>query len=187
LPQSSSEQSEILLLRSAVHRMGPEELEMDGPFRISIRPTIAPGSAEEAKRLGIYTRRGPESPWTFLGGTWTGSALVAIGDAMGEWIVLEDRSEPWIYALDPSAGDRRMGPLRSLRASVREDGSGLAAAGVEIELDGRPLPAAWMPVSRMVVASPVVPIAEGNHRWEVRVRDRAGNLARRAASFSVVR
>jgi hypothetical protein len=80
-----------------------------------------------------------------------------------------------------------MGPLSSLRASIREDGSGLDPSGVEIELDGKRLPAAWMPVSRTAIATPAVPIAEGNHQWEVRVRDRAGNVARRTASFSLVR
>ena len=187
LPQSRGEQGEVLIVRSDVHRMGPEDLEMDGPFRISIRPTVAPESGEEAKRLGVYTRSGPGEAWSYLGGTWTGSALVAIGDALGEWLVLEDRTEPWVYALYPAAGERRTGPLANLRASVREDGSGLAASGVEIELDGLRLPAAWNPVSRTVVATPLVPIAEGQHQWEVRVRDRAGNLARRVAAFSIVR
>ncbi len=187
LPHARNEQVEILLVRSDVHRLSPEDLEVDGPFRVSIRPTVLPTSGEEAKRLAIYTRPGPGRTWRYIGGIWTGSAMVAIADALGEWILLEDRSEPWVYALDPTPGDRRMGPLSSLRASVREDGSGLDPSGVEIELDGKRLPSAWMPVSRTAIAMPAVPIAEGIHQWEVRVRDRAGNIARRTASFSVVR
>jgi hypothetical protein len=186
-PQSRSEQTEILVVRSEVHRIEPGELEMDGPFRVAIRPNLLPETAEEAKRLAIYWRSGPGKPWSHKGGIWTGSALVALAGALGEWVIAEDRSEPWLYALDPAPGDRRSGAVTELRASIREDGSGVDASGIEVELDGKRHPVAWMQSRRAAIVELAVPIAEGNHQWEIRARDRAGNLARRSASFSVVR
>lgn len=186
-PQSRSEQTEILVVRSEVHRIEPGDLEIDGPFRVAIRPDPLPATAEEARRLAVYWRSGPGKPWSCMGGTWTGSALVALADELGEWVIAEDRSEPWLYALDPAPGDRRSGSVTALRASIREDGSGLDASGIEVELDGRRYPVAWMPSRRAAIAELAAPVAEGSHQWEIRARDRAGNLVRRSASFSVIR
>lgn|GEM_PF-6501249 len=180
----SPDQDEVLIARSDVHAIAPAGVELDAPFRISLRPRRLPTSGEEARRLGIYGRSGA-SPWQPRGGLWTGSAVVAVVDRLEEWIVLEDRSEPWLYALDPGPGDRRTGRIRSLSAQVREQGSGVSSGSFEVILDGKRVPAAWNPWSRTLTVTLSDSLSAGGHRWEVLARDAAGNAARRAATFTM--
>jgi hypothetical protein len=175
---------EVLIIRSGSHSLAPAEVEIDAAFRVAIRPDRLPATADEAKRLGIYGRVGAE-PWRALGGLWTGSAVVTVVDRIEEWIVLEDQSEPWIYALDPGPGERRVGRVTALSAQVREQGSGVAAGSFEAYLDGKRIPAAWNPWSRKLEADTPEDLSPGGHRWEVRVHDSAGNAARKAATFTV--
>ncbi len=178
-------QAEVLVSRSDAHSMRPSNVDVDGAFRIAMRPRRLPTTSEEARRLGIYGRRGPSSPWTARGGLWTGSAVVAVVDRLEEWIVLEDCSEPWLYGLDPAPGERRVGRLSFLSAQVREEGSGVTGGSFEVYLDGRRIPAGWNPESRRLRAPLLDPIGPGPHRWEVRAVDAAGNTASRAATFTL--
>lgn len=184
MPTGTAGQGEVLIARSDAHRLEPAGIDVDAPFRIAIRPHRPPTSSDEARRLGIFGRSGPSSPWVSRGGLWTGSAVVAVVDRLEEWIVLEDGSEPWIYGMDPAQGERKTGRLPSLGAQVREDGSGVTAASFEVYLDGRRVPAGWNPWSRKLTATLFDSLASGSHRWEVLARDAAGNASRRAATFT---
>ncbi|MFB3909045.1 MAG: M23 family metallopeptidase [Candidatus Eisenbacteria bacterium] len=185
VPRPSAGQDEVLRVASDSYRLEPGDLELDGFFRVTLRPRTPPDTGEEAARLAIYGRRDPGSPWICRGGVWTGSAVVAVVDRLEEWILLEDRTEPWIYALVPAPGER-VATVPTLQVRVREEGSGLRAKDLSILLDGRPLPSAWNPWSRTVTARPENPVEPGRHLWEMRARDRAGNAARRLSSFTLV-
>lgn len=179
-------QDEILWVRSDVHRLDPLGYRPDGSFRVTVRPRQIPGSPDEARRLLLYGRPDPASPWTPRGATWTGSGVTALVDRLEEWIVLEDQTEPWLYALRPGDAERIRPSGIELSAGVREDGAGIAREAIEIRLDGRRLPAKWNPGARRVTAVPDSSLAPGSHAWTILVRDRAGNTATREASFVVV-
>jgi hypothetical protein len=88
--------------------------------------------------------------------------------------------------MDPAAGSRRSGGIADLRARIREEGSGIRADELEILLDGKRIPAEWNPWSRSIRAAVPGAIAPGDHRWEVRATDEAGNEARRSAEFTLI-
>jgi hypothetical protein len=177
------EQDEVLIERSDAHAISPFRAEMDGPFRVSLRPNQPPRTEEEAQRMRVFGRSTPLDPWEPRGGLWTGRSVVAVVDHLEEWILLEDQSEPWIYGMEPAALSRRIGPTEELRARIREDGSGIRVESLAILLDGKRIPAEWNPWSRSVRGT-VGAITPGNHRWEVRATDEAGNEARRSAEFT---
>lgn len=185
-PASAPGKGEQMLVRSDLHRVGPAGIEIDGVFRVAIRPRTPPETVEETRRLGIYGRPDAGAGWTLRPGAWTGEAVVAVVDRLEEWILCEDRTEPWLYALDPGPGDRRRGAVGFLRARVREDGSGIAADGVELLLDGRPIPAEWNPHARSITARVDDCLKPGRHVWEVSAIDLAGNRAVRTARFIVI-
>jgi hypothetical protein len=117
---------------------------------------------------------------------WDGGGYVAVVDRLEEWILIEDRTEPWLYVLSPEPGAHLAASPKELTLRIREDGSGVPSSGVTVSLDGRRVPAAWDPETRSVTARVRAPLARGGHRWEVRARDRAGNEARRVAEFRVI-
>lgn len=176
---------ERLSVRSDLHRLDPSDLEVEGVFRVSIRPARPPVTAEEARRLAVYGRTDPREGWVWRGGLWTGSAVVAVVDRLEEWILLEDLTEPWLYAMDPAPGEERSAPVASLTIHVREQGAGIDSRDLEVVLDGRPVPAAWNSTTRQVRVDLREPLLEGLHRWSVRIPDRAGNKAERAADFNI--
>ena len=67
-------------------------------------------------------------------------SVVAVVERLEEWIILEDRSEPWIYGLDPGPGERKVDGPGELRAQIREEGSGISSSGLEVLLDGQKNP-----------------------------------------------
>jgi hypothetical protein len=184
--RSQSEQAEDLIARSDVEAIGPEGAEMDGAFRISIRPKRLPETDEETRRLRIFGRRDGREVWHPLGGRWTGRAIVTVVDHLEEWVVMEDRSEPWIYGLEPPAGARRVGGITELGARIREEGSGISFSGFQVLLDGKRIPAAWNPWSRGLRVAVPDGMAPGTHWWEIRATDDAGNEARRVAEFTLI-
>jgi hypothetical protein len=96
-----------------------------------------------------------------------------------------DRRAPVISALTPVPGDR-MGDRRRTEVSARfsDNFSGIDQGSVRLRIDGRDV------TSHARVDNDEVRIREnlspGRHLAEVLVRDRAGNLARRAWQFDVV-
>ncbi|MBM3286323.1 MAG: M23 family metallopeptidase [Candidatus Eisenbacteria bacterium] len=181
-----SEERETLAPRSRRHAIEPRGIDLGGPFRLNLRPTLPPASPEEARRLLVFGRSETGGPWEVRGGVWTGSEVAVVVDQLEEWILLEDRTEPWIYAMEPSDLERRSHPLSGMSARIREDGSGVLPGDVEVRLDGHRVPASWSPWSRAVSVDLAEPLARGQHRWDVQVTDRAGNRARRSAAFVVI-
>lgn len=182
--RSRTEQEDVLIERSDAHAIGPAGAEMDGPFRVSLRPHQQPQTDREAQRLRVFGRAGPLAAWEPRGGLWTGRAVVAVVDRLEEWILLDDQSEPWIYGMDPAAGSRSSVAVSDLRARIREEGSGIRGKDLEVLLDGIRVAAEWNPWSRSVRAG-LGAIAAGEHRWEIRATDEAGNEARRSADFTI--
>ena len=96
-----------------------------------------------------------------------------------------DERAPVISALTPVPGDR-MGDRRRTEVSARfsDNFSGVDVSSVRLRIDGRDV------TSHARVDNDEVRIREnlspGRHLAEVLVRDRAGNLARRAWQFVVV-
>ncbi len=177
---------ELLVARSAIHRLSPTALPVAGAFRVSIRPSRPPEAAGEARRLAVYGRSEPGSGWSWRGGLWTGSAVVAVVDRLEEWVLLEDLTEPWLYAMSPANGERRTVPVESLTLQVREEGSGIDPVAIEAIVDGRRAPASWNPSMRRIRIELREALSAGGHRWSIRVPDRAGNVAERRADFNII-
>jgi hypothetical protein len=182
----ATEQAELLIARSDAHRIDPLGHAPRGPLRVRLRPRAAPTGAAEAARIEVYGRSEAARAWRVRGGVWNGTEYVTVVDRLEEWILIEDRTEPWLYALSPGPGEQLVRSPERLVLQVREDGSGLVASGVTVLLDRRRVPAAWNPATRRLTVNLREPLAHGWHRWDVRARDRAGNVTRRAADFRVI-
>jgi hypothetical protein len=182
----TSESVEVLIMRSDLFRLDPAELATRGPLRLRLRPRARPAGAEEAARIAVYGRSDASRTWQMRGGVWNGREIVTVVDRLEEWILLEDRTEPWLYGLSPAPGEQLVSSPPALSLQVREQGSGMSAAGFTMLLDHRRVPAAWDPIARSLTATLRAPLKPGQYRWEVRAHDRAGNDARRVAEFRVL-
>lgn len=96
-----------------------------------------------------------------------------------------DNRAPQISGLTPSDGDRvRDRDQTRISAHFTDEGSGVDRGTIRLIVDGRDV------TSRARIDSDdiryVEDLAPGRHRAEVFVRDRAGNVARRAWNFEVV-
>ena len=71
------------------------------------------------------------------------------------------------------------------RARLTELGSGIDARATRFEVDGRPVPSEWDAEARVLRWRPRTPPDRGSHRYVVVATDRAANVRRLAARFTV--
>lgn len=101
----------------------------------------------------------------------------------GYWRDYRDVRAPQIYEVTPDNGDR-VGDRGWTRIGARFDDQGSGIAAVFLRVDGRDVTgASRIREDRIRYADDLQP---GRHFAELVVRDRAGNVARRAWSFDVV-
>jgi len=94
--------------------------------------------------------------------------------------------KPQVSSVKPAADAKLTSSTVTFSASYVDGagGTGIAAAGVRIFVDGvERTKAATVTSSSIVLKLTGVP--NGTHRWELRVADRSGNVTQRSRSFSV--
>jgi hypothetical protein len=112
-------------------------------------------------------------------------ALMAAQPAAAQQRFHRDQRPPQVFDITPSQGDR-VGDRGLTRVSARfaDDRSGVDYRSVTLRVDGRDV------TRNARIANDELryraDLAPGRHTAEVVVRDRAGNLTRRAWTFAVV-
>jgi len=165
------------------YRVEPEDAVFDGEVWVEL------GWAAEgmpAERVGICTRTG-DSEWTWIGGERdprTGR-IGARARYLTEFSLAADLTPPRVAVLRPKAGASVPSDGLLLRASARDEGSGLECGSVSVTLDGGALIAEFDPELGLVVCSPWDAPDPGEHRLEVWAVDRAGNRAGAQSTFWV--
>jgi len=68
---------------------------------------------------------------------------------------------------------------------VIEEGSGVDGRESFFRVDGRRVPCEWDEPRDLLVWRPLAPPPAGTHRYELELRDRAGNVRRLSGSFVI--
>jgi murein DD-endopeptidase MepM/ murein hydrolase activator NlpD len=177
-PRSVRGTAELVPLGPACE-LGPATL----PLRSGIRLRL-PAAGPLAARAGLYGDFG--SGWEWLGGAPAagGDEVTASSRRLGWFAALADTMAPRVRVFRPL---RRAphGPYSTweLRARVLEFGSGVDADGSAFIVDGRRVPSEWDAVRELLRWKPLAAPARGAHRWEIEVRDHAGNVRRGHGTF----
>lgn len=169
---------------------------------ISPLVTLEPEWAPLAAPLGVFL--GPDSaavavgwegPWALYrrraGGGWglAGRECVPAGwgaevSALGSYALMLDCRAPRIVRPSPADGAWSAARPETLRVVLEEEGAGVDVLGSDIVLDGVLLLAAYDVDRGELWAEVPARLAPGEHRWEVRAVDRAGQTARREMRFT---
>ncbi len=165
---------------SAAYRLEPRDAVLDGGILLGIR--LAPS---EGSHAGLYRRDGGR--WSFAGSATDTAAglMTARVRRLGDYALLRDDTPPILYNVRPAPGGRTDARPR-IAASVRDTGSGVTAATLEVHLDGHPVVAEYDPEARSLTVHLRRSLAPGSHEARFEARDRAGNRTSRTVPFKVM-
>ncbi len=136
---------------------------------ISYIPTTALSDGTRSAQLTVYDQAGNKAykAWSFIVDTETAS----------------DTTPPTISNLSPPSGATVDTGTPTISAAYSDTGSGIDTASVSVKIDSTLVEA--IITGTRASYTPAIPLANSEHRIEVRVRDIEGNQARRAWSFRV--
>lgn len=162
---------EELVPLGALIRVETGAVPLAGDFEIRLEPDRAPGNPG---RVAAFVQDG--SSFRYIGGrkdpareAWTVRARTAMPVGL-----FEDRTAPRVGAPSLSLQGGRV----RVRLAATDRGAGLDCDGVEILLDGRPVPQEMDTERGEVVGWPDLPAVPGaGGEFQVRVVDRCGNSA----------
>jgi len=165
--------------------LGPEWWPFAGPVDLRADERWLPARGDSlAVTRGLYQRR-DDGGWRWIAPVGSAGGLETSLAGPGCYAVMIDGEAPRIRAGHPHMNAVLAGRPERLQASVEEAGSGFAPQEADIYLDGRPLLAVWDIDEGLLSAEVDAPLAPGSHRWEVRVKDRAGNTGSERFDFVV--
>ncbi|MGH7730789.1 MAG: hypothetical protein ACRENJ_05995, partial [Candidatus Eiseniibacteriota bacterium] len=172
-----------LAVRSHVLELLPASLRLRKPMRLEWSPAAAEG-------VGLFGDDGE-------GWSWIPSPLDStVGRRVGEtrhfarFALFADTIAPRL-TLRPAPRRVPKGPPKgpydrwALEARVVEEGSGVDARSSRYEVDGRRMPTEWDSEEGILRWRPPRRPHAGSHRYQVVVRDRAGNERRASGTFAV--
>jgi hypothetical protein len=154
------------------------------PLRAPARVAIDAGPGANRDRLGLYRDSG--DGWEFLGADLdsTGHRVTAESKHFGRFALFRDVRGPRVkLARPPRHGDSGPYSRWALEAALDEHGSGVAAKGSYMVVDGTRVPAEWDAEKDTLRWRPLLPPKRGPHRVEVVAADRAGNVSRARGRF----
>lgn len=150
----------------------------------------ASSAALSDPRVALYAWDEENRRWSWLGREANPAESLLGGslDELAPVALLADETAPAVGELTaaPGRGFRARGQARPvIAAAVSDAGSGIAAAGVEMLVDGEWVPAEYDPEEGRVAWQPPAPLPNGIHGVALRVRDRAGNESAATRAFRV--
>lgn len=165
--------------------IGPSWWPLSAPLRMRIEGAgfTIPADAD-SRRWGLC-RADDDGDWSWLGGRPTARGFEAETERLGVFALLEDDFVPAIAAPEPADGAIVASSPSRLAIGVTECGSGFDPRAADILLDGEMLLAAWDVDEGILSVALARPLAAGEHDWEARVVDRAGNSARSTFAFTI--
>ncbi len=158
--------------KSPIYRLEPNDVPIRGSVRISIR---IPETETQPEKLGVYklTHHGT---WAFVdnnlgekNGFVTGSS-----PRLESYALRKDVTPPAITWISPPATTSQRQP--TFRMSVRDDLSGLDDRTVVLEVDGEFVLMEYDSEARTISGTVGEPLAPGEHRIKLLLRDFSGNL-----------
>jgi hypothetical protein len=136
--------------------------------------------------VGLYRRDRAGRRWEFSRSRYdsTSRVLRAESSELGEFALLRDDAPPSVELLAPARVAAAGAYSRwTLRARVRDAGSGVEARESAFRVDGVRVPSEYDPEDGELRWRPLAPPPAGRHRYEVTVTDRAGQRTVRRGSF----
>lgn len=145
----------------------------DDPLREKVNIALTPPPGAETAGIGVYLY--DRGTWWFLN-----EGTTAQLGFFGTFALKRDISPPAVGALHVGRGTRPR-----FKIVVSDLGSGLAEAGIAVELDGQSQMCEYMPLKNQIVFQPAAPLSPGAHTVSVRLTDRAGNTTKRRLTAQV--
>jgi hypothetical protein len=168
---------------SPLCRIEPEWWPLDLPLGVFLAPgAVRLPAGDGVSAWGLYRRRAAGG-WSWVGRETGPQGYGARVSAPGTFAIMVDRRAPEILDPLPADGEQRAEAPAQVSAAVREEGAGIDPLLADILLDGRPLIAVYDPDEGRLSAEVPAGVPPGEHGWEVRVTDRAGNT--RARTFRI--
>jgi len=180
-----------LILLSPILDLQPHWWPLAGSIRISfgLETVMAYRNRAEGNpnpsQWGIM-RGDSKGRWSWLGLSEKDGFAGATSKSAGYFALMADTEAPRLVRNQPEDGLLLKIPPVSLRIGVLESGSGFDPQKADILLDGIDLLAEW-DIDEKILSAPVdSSLVAGDHRWEVRITDRAGNQRFESFSFTIV-
>jgi len=164
-----------------VYHLDPDDMPLKGSVCVSI--DIPPGEPQPEK-LGLYGLS-PKGVWKFLDCDREKSPGSVSGKSprLEHYALRRDVTAPAVTWLAPAAQVAHRRP--TFRLSVRDDLSGLDDRSVNLEVDGQFVLLEYDGEARTLFGSPDQPLAPGDHKVTLTLRDFSGNETRIQKSLKI--
>jgi hypothetical protein len=178
------EQSGELRAISPLIELAPAWWPLAGPLGLFIAcDTLSTDAGIDEGCWGLY-RQEAAGHWSRVGRESQASGRGAWIAQPGRYVLMVDRTAPRMIDPAPADGGVLSERPATLGLALEEHGAGLDVRASDILLDGQMLIAAWDIDARTLSAEIPAGMPPGEHGWEVRAVDRAGNASARAFSFT---
>ncbi|MGA7160419.1 MAG: M23 family metallopeptidase [Bacteroidota bacterium] len=161
----------------------PGDVLLQGAVKVTLR---YPVEYESDSRIAMYVNNG--GGWKFLAtqrNPKTHTLELERGHTLGTFSVLRDERAPKISRWRASSHNTKGRPVFSF--SVKDDLSGVDDDEINVSLNGQRIIPEYDPEKRIVFYIPLDPLPRGRYRVQVEAKDRVGNAAHLAKTFSVYR
>jgi hypothetical protein len=164
---------------SPLCRVEPDWWPLDSPLGVFLAPGALRAPVEAGAASWALYRLRDDGGWSWVGRETGPMGWGAQVSTPGAFAIMVDHCAPGILDPSPADGERLSGPPAQVSVALREQGAGIDLLQADILLDGRPLIAAYDPDEGRLSAYVPAGAPPGEHGWEVRVTDRAGNTGAR--------
>lgn len=158
----------------------------DVRFRRSVRIMIdARDYIGDSSKLGIYRINGSGKA-SFVGNGWNDGMVTATTSGFSRFTVLEDTVAPEIHHIEPMDSVRLKNTQPKISVVFKDTLSGISGEDAYIvRLNGKRLIIEYDPVYHTGFHQVLNPLSVGEHKLDVVIKDRAGNVAQRKSMFTV--
>jgi len=167
---------------SQIYQLGPDNFPIFRPLTVRITADSLP----DWGRWSLYRINGRDR-LSFLSSridTLHG-ILSARTTALGKFVIASDTTRPWIHIISPRQNAVYTG-TPAIRLEIKDQISGIGdEKHISLLMDGDFVLSEWDPEEDTVTGLLKEKPGPGVHDFEVRVQDRAGNLASQSVSFEI--
>jgi hypothetical protein len=171
-----------LPLIAPVYHLRPENFPLFAPFHLQIRTDSLPAWG----RWSVYQVES-SAKVSYLPSTIDSAHLIlsARPSSLGIFIIASDTLAPFVQMDSPQNGQIYSGnPKIRIRLEDLQSGIG-EEDNIQLFMDGQFILPEWDPEKNVVVSHLDEPLTPGRHTFTVSVRDRSGNIRRKAINFTV--